>query len=380
MYLGFLTPEYPHSSTNASAGLGSSIKNMATGLVNAGIEVTVFVYGQKTDNRFREEGINFHLIKQRNYRFLGWYLYRKHLQAYLNKFIVSEKIDAIEAPDWTGITAFMQLKCPLVLRVHGSDAYFCHLEKRPQKKKNFWFEKTALKSANHLISVSAFTAEKTQELFQLKKEIQVIPNAIDVNKFIPDQTKFEPDTILYFGSIIRKKGVLELAHIFNLINQIKPNVKLSMAGRDVYDIKEGIPTSTIMKQKLSECANKMVEWKGMLPYDEILDLIAAASVIALPSYAEALPMTWIEAMAMEKALVTSNIGWAREVMVNGETGYTVAPENHQEYAEKIIELLENKKMAEKMGEAARKRVKQHFSTEVVTRQNIYFYKQIITHT
>ena len=41
----------------------------------------------------------------------------------------------IEAPDWTGITAFMRLKAPLVIRFHGSDTYFCHLEKTASKNK-----------------------------------------------------------------------------------------------------------------------------------------------------------------------------------------------------------------------------------------------------
>ena len=46
-----------------------------------------------------------------------------------------ENIDIVEAADWTGITAFMKFNCPLILRLHGSDTYFCHLEKRKLKIK-----------------------------------------------------------------------------------------------------------------------------------------------------------------------------------------------------------------------------------------------------
>jgi hypothetical protein len=71
-----------------------------------------------------------------------WYQYRKFLQQYLNRVIAADKIDLIEAPDWTGITAFMKINAPLVVRFHGSDAYFCHLEHRKQKMKNFCIRET----------------------------------------------------------------------------------------------------------------------------------------------------------------------------------------------------------------------------------------------
>ncbi|UJH92535.1 glycosyltransferase family 4 protein [Antarcticibacterium sp. 1MA-6-2] len=235
MHLGFLTPEYPHLLSTFSGGLGTSIKHIVETLVDKGVIVTVFVYGQQQDKIFTEKGVHFHFIRQRKYKALGWYFHRKFLQNYLNKAITENEIDFVEAPDWTGITAFMKLQCPLVIRMNGSDAYFCKLEKRPQKKKNFWFEKIALKGADYLLSVSQFTADKTASIFHLKKEIKVIPNSVDAAFFSPRITAISPHTILYFGSIIRKKGVLELAEIFNLIVEIKPEARLIFAGRDVND-------------------------------------------------------------------------------------------------------------------------------------------------
>jgi glycosyltransferase involved in cell wall biosynthesis len=377
MHLGFLTPEYPHPKTNPAAGIGTSIKNMVTALTAKDVKISVFIYGQSTDEIFNEGGIKFHLIKQRKYKFLGWYLHRKFLQNYLNKAIVQDKIDSIEAPDWTGITAFMKLKCPLVIRMNGSDTYFCHLENRPQKKKNFWFEKKALAGADYLLSVSEFTAEKTAALFGLKKKIEHIPNSVDVGYFCPRNTAVEPNTILYFGSIIRKKGVLELAAIFNLIIAKNPEARLLFAGKDVKDHITGGSTKQLILDKLSPAAKENTEWLGVLPYEKVLAQIAAANVVVLPSFAEALPMTWLEAMAMEKALVTSDIGWAKEVMTNGLTGFTVNPKDHQDYAGKVLQLLNNPAIALKMGKAARMQVVAKFSSEVVVERNIGFYGRIV---
>jgi glycosyltransferase involved in cell wall biosynthesis len=377
MHLAFLTPEYPHSKTNPAAGIGTSIRNMVTALAEKRIKVSIFIYGQATDEIFTEGGIKFHLIKQRKYKFLGWYLHRKFLEKYLNKAIVQDKIYALEAPDWTGITAFMKLKCPLVIRFHGSDAYFCHLENRPQKKKNFWFEKKALAGADHLLSVSEFTAEKTAALFGLNKKIEVIPNSVDVSYFCPRNTAVEPNTILYFGSIIRKKGVMELAAIFNLIVAKNPGARLLFAGKDVKDHITGRSTKQLIIDKLSPVANKNTAWLGVLQYEKVLTQIATANVVVLPSFAEALPMTWLEAMAMEKALVTSDIGWAKEVMINGLTGFMVDPKDHQKYAGKVLQLLNEPALALKMGKAAREQVVAKFSSEVVVKRNIGFYGRIV---
>ncbi|MFD0977924.1 glycosyltransferase family 4 protein [Salinimicrobium gaetbulicola] len=376
MHLAFLTSEYPHSRTTPAAGIGTSIKNMAEALVKKDVKVSVFIYGQNENDIFTEGGIKFHLIKQQRSKWLGWYLHRKFLQNYLNKYIAVEQIDAVEAPDWTGITAFMSLGCPLVIRMNGSDTYFCNLEKRPQKKKNYWFEKMALQGAEHLLSVSEFTAEKTTKLFRLKREIKIIPNSVDVGNFIPNNERVIPNTILYFGSIIRKKGVLELAEIFNWVVKQNPEAKLLLAGKDVTDSKTGRSTKELMEEIFSSEASKRIDWLGNLPYEQIQEEIAKAQVVVLPSFAEALPMTWIEAMAMEKALVTSDIGWAKEVMVDGETGFTVDPEDHITYAEKILLLLKDQELSEKMGKSARKRVKDRFATEVVTARNIEFYQKI----
>ena len=377
MNIGFLTSEYPNPRCGPAAGIGTSIKHMATGLVKKGVGVSVFVYGKKEDAVFSEGGIKIHLIKHRKFPLLGWYLHRKFLQNYLNKYIAVDQIDAIEATDWTGISAFMKLCCRLVIRFHGSDAYFCKLENRPQKKKNFWFEKTALEGADYLLSVSRFTAEETRKIFDLKKEIEVIPNSVDVEVFSPRNVPVKPGTILYFGSIIRKKGVLELALIYNKIVEENPEASLFLAGRDVVDQKTGVSTRKLMEEKFSSEALKRVKWLGMLPYGEIMEQVATAHVIVLPSFAEALPMTWIEAMAMEKALVTSDIGWAKEVMVDGKTGFTVDPKDHNAYADKVLDLLGDPALAKEMGKAARERVLKKFSTKVVVEQNFRFYEKVV---
>jgi len=388
MHIAFLTPEYPHPKILHSAGIGTSIRNLVVELAKQHLTVTVFVYSQDSNEVFQENGIVIHKIAYKKYRILSWYHYRKQIQNYINNVVKATKIDVIEAPDWTGITAFMKFDCPLLIRLHGTDAYFCHLEGRKQKLKNYFFEKRALKSANYITSVSAFTAQETKKIFNIKTTIKVIHNGIDLNLFenTKDTLSFGEgqealaswgEDILYFGSIIRKKGILELAEIFNEVIKQKPTAKLTLLGKDVIDIVENKSTLMLFMSKLSSVAKQNVIHIPHVPYKEVEMHIAKTNVIVLPSFAEAFPMTWLEAMAMGKALVTSNIGWASELMIDGETGFMENPKNHIEYASKIIQLLENEDLNLLFGRNAKKHIEAGFSQEIICGQNIEYFKSII---
>ncbi|MEL1240164.1 glycosyltransferase family 4 protein [Flavobacterium flavipallidum] len=380
MQIAFLTPEYPHAETAHSGGIGTSIKNLAKGLLLEGCQVRVLVYGQKKDGIFEDNGVLIHQIKNVKLKGLSWFLTRKKIENLIEKLYDSKEIDLVEAPDWTGITSFIQpKKCPLVIRLNGSDTYFCNLDQRPVKWKNKFHEKKALQKANALISVSQYTADKTNEVFGLKNDYTIIPNSIDVAAFVKDpMIQPSSDTILYFGSLIRKKGLLELPLIFNEVIENNPEAKLIVIGKDVSDIVSGSKSTWKMMQSLfSEKAQLNVSYLGSVPYNEIQKYINEATVCVFPSFAEALPVSWIEAMAMQKAIVASNIGWATDIIDDEINGFLVHPKNHVEFASKINILLSNSQKRDEFGIAAREKVIRKFSIEVVAQQSLAFYQSLM---
>jgi glycosyltransferase involved in cell wall biosynthesis len=378
MKIAFLTPEYPHTLTGNSGGIGTSIKNLAKGLLEEGCEVRVLVYGQKQEGVFDDEGICIQQIKNVKLKGLSWYLTRKKIEKIINKLVLSNDIDLVEVPDWTGISSFIKPNCQVVMRLNGSDTYFCNLDGRSVKWKNKFHEKKALLNADALISVSQFTAYKTNAVFCTNKKFTIIPNSIDLKSFERDKTlSEEPNTVLYFGSLIRKKGLLELPLIFNELVKLNPGAKLILVGKDVSDIVSGSSSTWQMMQvQFSEAASKQVKYLGSVPYSEIHNYINQASVCVFPSFAEALPVSWIEAMAMKKAIVASNVGWAKEVIEDGMNGFLVDPKNHVEYAAKINTLLSNEQLREDFGESAREKVIQKFSISVVAKQSLAFYQSL----
>jgi glycosyltransferase involved in cell wall biosynthesis len=380
MKIAFLTPEYPHEMMTHAGGLGTSIKNLAVTLVRKGCSVTVIVYSQKESAVFEDEGVAIHLIEDKMYRFAKWYLYRKHIQEYCNKIIKEHKIEILEAPDWAGITAFMHFDIPLVIRFHGSDTYFCHLENRHQKWKNFWFEKLAIQGAKAFITPTTFAGALSKKLFGIKnKLIKTIHYGLELDKFENSNPKlYENGLILYIGTIIRKKGVFELTEIFKLVRQQHPEAKLVLIGEDSADIATQSPSTwQLLQNEFQDEDSERVSYLGKILYQEVQEYIKKAHVCVFPTFAETLGMVAIESMAMQKPVVNSNIGWAIELIVDGECGFLVHPKDHIEYADKINSILGDSQLACQLGGNARKRVESIFDIQNIAHENICFYKSLI---
>lgn len=380
MHIGLITSEYPHPKVIYAAGIGTSIKNLAITLVKKGIEVTVFVYHQDEDTIIEDQGVIIHLIQKKTYIFFGWYLYRMQLQHYINTVVKSKDIDLLEAPDWTGITAFMKFKVPLVIRFHGSDAYFCKLDNRKQKFKNFVFEKKALKGASAFIAPTTYAGLETQKIFGLdKNKIKTIHYGLQLEYFVNENhEQFNTNTILYIGTIIRKKGVLELAEIFNKVIETNPEAKLVLIGGDAPDIKTGNgSTYKLMEQLFSKSAKSSVSYLGKIPYSEVKTQIEKAQVCTFPSFAETLGMVTIESMALQKPVVNTSIGWAQELIDDGVNGYLVHPTDINLYAEKISMLINDSKLCSTIGKEARLKVESTFDIEKQADKNIAYYKTLL---
>lgn len=381
MHIGYITSEYPHPKVTHAAGIATSIKNLAVALVKKGMQVTVFVYHQNTSEVIEDEGVTIHLIAKKQYPVLTWYFYRKLLQNYVNAVVLKENITILEAPDWTGITAFMRFSVPLIIRFHGSDAYFCKLDKRKQKFKNFVFEKMAIKKAKAYIAPTSFAGEETAKIFGLhRNKIKTIHYGLQLEQFSnPHPEVYDTKTVLYIGTIIRKKGVLELAEIFNKIIASEPNAKLKLIGGDSGDLHTGnASTYALMRSLFTPQAKANVSYLGKIPYAEVQKHIKNAHVCTFPSFAETLGMVTIESMALQKPVVNTSIGWAQELIDDGVNGYLVYPSDIDTYSQKILELFEDPALCLALGKAARQKVETTFDINTNAAINIAYYKTIIS--
>lgn len=383
MRIAYLSEEYPHELISKKCGgIGTSIKNLASAIAELGHDVTVFVVNATSHSEFADGRVKIVTIAPRRFKWLNLYQNRRGYAKVINGF----DYDVIEVPDWFGLSAFMNLNNKVV-KFHGSHTYFSSLEGVKPNRTVQFLERYSCKKADAYIGVSRFALEKSFETLGLSgnKPKAVIYNGINTDYFSSfAQGSATPDiknVILYFGTLVRKKGCLEIPHIFNEIVRLFPDAKLWLVGGDAPDSKSNrSSTWKIMESSFSEDAKKNVTYFGKCHYEQVKEYIANASVCIFPSYAEAFPVSWLEAMSMEKAVVTSDIGWAPELIENGVSGILVDPAKHTDFAAAVVGLLKDDEKRNQLGHLARNRILAQFSIRTIAQQHIDFYQSVADKT
>lgn len=112
-------------------------------------------------------------------------------------------------------------------------------------------------------------------------------------------------------------------------------------------------------------------------YPDLIYLLSNIEIVVIPSLYEAPSAVALEAMAMKRPVVASNVGGIPEVVIDGKTGFLVEPKNPEAIAEKAIFLLKNPKKAKEMGEKGYQRVKENFTQEKLAREYEKVYDNLL---
>jgi glycosyltransferase involved in cell wall biosynthesis len=373
VHVVFLTQEYPPL---PSGGVGTSIRALAVGLVAAGHRATVLGYGDVAE--FEDRGVVVRFLGRPRLPGVGALFRCVAFQRELRRLGRNGGIDVVEAPDGSGPSAGLRLRVPVVVRCNGSSTYFGHLLGTRVRPSVAWLERKALREASSVAAVSRFTATLTRKLFKLHQPVHVIPNGVNVTQFEPGWNVHSQPTVLYLGTVVRKKGVLDLCRAFSMLADRRPAARLVLVGRDVPDHQTGGPSTwALCRSLLSPAAVERTSYLGECPHDQVQAVLRTASVCVFPSYAEALSVAWLEAMCCAKPIVAYDIGWASEIVEPGKTGELVPPGDFAACARAIEALLDDPPRAAALGRAGRERVEAHFSIDQVVSRSITWYRQVL---
>jgi glycosyltransferase involved in cell wall biosynthesis len=165
--------------------------------------------------------------------------------------------------------------------------------------------------------------------------------------------------ILAVGRLHRQKGYDYLIRALATVKREIPTVKLLIAG-------EGEEKNNLKNLVKSLDLSKEVILAGLCR--EVEKLFNFTKLFVLPSLWEGMPNAVLEAMAAAKPVVATRVGGVPELVIDGETGILVPPEDPESLARAIVKLLRHTAQANSMGNAGRERVQEHFSvTEMVTK-------------
>ena len=175
--------------------------------------------------------------------------------------------------------------------------------------------------------------------------------------------------ILFVGRLIKEKGVLDFVEAARLVKARK-NACFQMAGAP----DPGNPSS-VSQELLEEWRQEgAVDLLGHV--DSIADVMELAHLVVLPSYREGTPRTLLEAAAMGKPIVATDVPGCREVVRDGYNGLLVPREDPVALAEAIEKILSNPELAHQMGQNGHTLVAQEFSVESVVQETIKVYEKI----
>ena len=153
-------------------------------------------------------------------------------------------------------------------------------------------------------------------------------------------------SFLLIARLLGDKGVREYAEAAKLIKQQHPEVEFHLVGW----IDEN--PSAIRQQELDQwVASNILKYWGKLT--DVRPAIAESSVYVLPSYREGTPRTVLEAMAMGRAIITTDAPGCRETVIQGENGFLVEVKSVNSLMNAMQEFINNPALIEQMGQRSR---------------------------
>ena len=253
-----------------------------------------------------------------------------------------------------------KLKSPFVFR--QITAWNWHFERmkrdRPAQEK---FAKIIYDKAKQVIFVSRAAADAEKSLGLPEQKIRTMGVAIETDKFRPNGASKNGNNILFIGRInYVEKGVGYLLDAMPIVLREIPGAKLTIVG--------GNGEWDRMANQIKDLGiENAVELAGKQPFEKLPEYLNSADVMVVPSvWLEAFGQVTVEAMACAVPVVTSDIGGSTEINVDGQTGFIVPKADANALAEAIMKILKDSELRNRLGQAARKRVEENYSYEVLT--------------
>lgn len=284
---------------------------------------------------------------------------------HITHLIREHNIDILHAHDYkTNVLGYMISKMNsrliLLTTAHG------WVEFVQQKQKFYnWLDFQAIKRFHKVIAVCEANKEKLIKNGVSPDKITVIYNAIDIDEWkeCKDEKDIRKELLLEeniplvgaIGRISPEKGLDTLLEAAVLVIKEVPETKFLIAGKGEGDEEE---------KRLKSYAKLLGIEKNIMflgHRSDAKNIYNSLDVFTLPSLTEGLANTLLEAQAMGKPVVATDVGGNREIIVDKINGFLLQSKDVSTLAEKIIYLLKNKEVAREMGRQGRKIVCEKFS-------------------
>ncbi len=234
---------------------------------------------------------------------------------------------------------------PVITTLHGTDITLVGKDKMYSPVVAFSINKSDV-----ITAVSQNLREETHSTFDIKKEIEVVYNFIDVKRF--NRKPFDA-----FKKVLAPNGEKVLLHASNF-RQVK---RVPDVVEIFYEVQKEIPSKLLFvgdgpeRLPAEDLGRKLGIFEKMIfvgKQEQIEDVFAIADLFLLPSEYESFGLAALEAMASKVPVISSNAGGLKEVNIDGVTGYTADVGDVKTMSERAVEILKDDATLQKFRQGA----------------------------
>jgi N-acetyl-alpha-D-glucosaminyl L-malate synthase BshA len=319
----------------------------------------------------------YHEVEMTSYPLFEFPLYTPALASKIVEVARFEKLDLVHAhyaiPH--AISAYLARGIlgggmKIITTLHGTDITLVGLEPSFLPVMKF-----SIEQSDGVTAVSRFLREKTTTNYAINKDIRVIPNFVDTEKYqrMPSdevRAKFAPHgerVLIHVSNFRAVKRVPDVIKIFNEIRKKVPS-HLLLVG----DGPDRSACEILVRELKLE---KEVRFLGKQL--EIVPILSASDLMLMPSQSESFGLSALEAMACEVPVISSSVGGLPELQVHGETGYIAEIGDIDRMARYAVELLTNDTKRLMFSEACRRRAVEHFDVRRIVNMYEDYYNECV---
>lgn len=266
--------------------------------------------------------------------------------------------------------------CPALTTVHGIIYKEVIFNKTPldwiRTPARLYLERIVLRKVRHAICVTDYVKESISGLTNAR--LYVVANPVS-DAYFGLENKEVTNRVLFAGTIIKRKNLLDLLKAINYIKDGMAGLRLNIVGvaedKSYYE--------TLRNYIKGNALEKHVAFLGPLDEKDLLNEYEQASVIVLPSLEESAGMVLQQAMAAGKPVVATRVGGIPCIVEDDKTGFLVEIGNTEDMGEKIRLLLQNTDLRQKFGQYGKRQATQRFSARGVANETYAVYRHILGH-
>ncbi len=208
-----------------------------------------------------------------------------------------------------------------------------------------------------------------------ESKVAVVNNAVSLPAERDTDEDLTEPMVLMVGRLCYQKNPEMFVRAAGRVHRRHPECRFELIGGG-YQEHHGRTVRGLIDELDLQDRFEIHDW--MTPQG-VADRITQATIMVVPSRYDGLPFIPLEAMALGKPVVGTRVDGVQDVIVDGETGFLVDLDDDEAMAGKILRLLDDPELRERMGQAGRKRVEEHFNIAKNIRKIEAVYDDVYEH-